>query len=68
MEPSGRNQSQPMALRPKPLPQARCLRRQDFVAHSWSKRRFGDWLNHAERRQPFGKKYLQMGPFRDVRG
>jgi uncharacterized protein YndB with AHSA1/START domain len=26
----------------------RCPRRQDLVAHSWPKRRFNIWLNHAE--------------------
>ncbi len=28
-------------------PARRCLRRQDFVAQSWPKRRLHDWLNHA---------------------
>jgi hypothetical protein len=29
-----------------------CPQRQDFVAHSWPKRRLDDWLNHAERARP----------------
>jgi hypothetical protein len=45
----------------------RCLRRQDFMAHSWPKRRSDDWLNHAERRRGQSQKCLQTTAFRDVR-
>jgi len=38
-----------------------------FVAHSWLKRRFEDWLNCAERSPPRDKRRLQMNSFRDVR-
>src|SRR5918992_4183481 len=38
-----------------------------FVAHSWPKRRFEDWLNHAKRSQRQAKKCLQMTTFGDVR-
>src|SRR5207253_174524 len=41
--------------------------RQDFVAHSWPKRRFDDWLNHAQRRRRRREKYLQMTPVGDDR-
>jgi hypothetical protein len=60
----------PRNARRRRLPRAparRCPRRQDSVAHSWPKRRLGDWLNHAERERPRGEKCLQMTPFGDDR-
>jgi hypothetical protein len=48
-------------------PAWRCPRRQDFVAHSWPKRRSDDWLNHAERTRGQSQKHLQTTAFSDVR-
>jgi hypothetical protein len=45
----------------------RCPSRQDFVAHSWPKRRFDDWLNHAESMRRQVEKCLQMRPYRGNR-
>jgi hypothetical protein len=51
----------------RPNLSGRFLCRQDFVAHSWPKRRSDDWLNHAEPVRRRVEKYLQIGPFRGVR-
>src|SRR6266542_1498231 len=48
-------------------PPGRCLERQVSVAHSWPKRRFDVWLNHAEPAWRPSKKYLQMMMLRGVR-
>jgi hypothetical protein len=54
------------AMSPRPSA-CRCPRRQDFVAHSWAKRRLDDWLNRAERAPCRGEQRLQMRLFRAVR-
>jgi hypothetical protein len=66
MEPSGRNWWQSVAGGVElnsVSPAARSAgdvacspRRQDFVAHSWPKRRLDDWLNHAVRWTPRQRK------------